>query len=28
LEAIRERLAIPENPLIEKDYLERLLKIE
>lgn len=28
LEAIRERLAIPENPLIEKDYLERLLRSE
>ena len=26
LEAIRKRLAIPESPLIEKDYLERLLK--
>ena len=28
LEAIRDRLAIPDNPLIEKDYLERLLKSE
>ena len=28
LEAIRKRLAIPENPLIEKDYLERLLRSE
>lgn len=28
LEAIRERLAIPDNPLIEKDYLERLLNSE
>lgn len=28
LEAIRDRLAIPNNPLIEKDYLERLLKSE
>ena len=26
LEAIRDRLSIPDNPLIEKDYLERLLK--
>jgi len=28
LDAIRDRLAIPENPLIEKDYLERLLNTE
>jgi uncharacterized protein (TIGR02302 family) len=28
LEAIRDRLAIPDNPIIEKDYLERLLKSE
>ena len=28
LEAIRDRLAIPDNPIIEKDYLERLLKTE
>jgi uncharacterized protein (TIGR02302 family) len=28
LEAIRKRLSIPENPLVEKDYLERLLKSE
>ncbi|MEM7068427.1 MAG: TIGR02302 family protein [Pseudomonadota bacterium] len=28
LEAIRKRLAIPDNPLIEKDYLERLLRSE
>lgn len=28
LEAIRERLAIPDNPIIEKDYLERLLRSE
>jgi hypothetical protein len=28
LEAIRDRLAIPDNPLLEKDYLERLLKSE
>lgn len=28
LEAIRDRLAITDNPLIEKDYLERLLKSE
>ncbi len=28
LDAIRDRLAIPDNPLIEKDYLERLLKSE
>ena len=28
LEAIRDRLAIPDNPLIEKDYLERLLRSE
>ncbi|MEM7214703.1 MAG: TIGR02302 family protein [Pseudomonadota bacterium] len=28
MEAIRKRLAIPENPLIEKDYLERLLRSE
>lgn len=26
LEAIRKRLSIPENPLIEKEYLERLLE--
>ena len=26
LEAIRKRLSIPDNPLIENDYLERLLK--
>ncbi len=28
LEAIRKRLAIPDNPLIERDYLERLLQSE
>lgn len=28
LEAIRKRLAIPDNPLIERDYLERLLRSE
>jgi len=28
LDAIRKRLAIPDNPLIEKDYLERLLRSE
>ena len=28
LDAIRDRLSIPDNPLIEKDYLERLLNTE
>ena len=28
LEAIRDRLSIPDNPVIEKDYLERLLRSE
>lgn len=28
LEAIRDRLSIPNNPLIERDYLERLLRSE
>ncbi|MEL7428489.1 MAG: TIGR02302 family protein [Pseudomonadota bacterium] len=28
LDAIRDRLAIPDNPVIEKDYLERLLETE
>jgi len=28
LEAIRKRLAIPDNPIIEQDYLERLLRTE
>jgi hypothetical protein len=28
LDAIRDRLAIPDNPVIEKNYLERLLETE